>query len=143
MNNEDNLLESLEKKLRECTELIEDYRKSRPRSRGSFEYQLEVVIGSKTFNTGKNSDIYVSAIESIGIEKAYEVCKKHHVRQGRFMAVSDRDNPTYRCRKIDKYYIITANNSQDKERILNEIIDHLRLNDKVTVNLMRLPKNQN
>jgi hypothetical protein len=44
MNNEDNLLESLEKKLQECTELIEDYRKSRPRSRGSFEYQLEVII---------------------------------------------------------------------------------------------------
>ena len=142
MNNEDNLLESLEKKLQECTELIEDYRKSRPRSRGSFEYQLEVVIGSQTFNTGKNSDIYVSAIESIGIEKAYEVCLRHHVRQGRFMAVNDRDNSSYKTRKIDKYYIITGNKSQDKERILNEIITHLRFTDIAKVKLIRLPKNQ-
>jgi hypothetical protein len=58
------------------------------------------------------------------------------------MAVSDRDNSSYKTRKIGKYYIITGNKSQDKERILNEIIDHLRLNDKVKVKLIRLPKNQ-
>ena len=51
MNGELNLLDSLEEFLRQCIELIGNYRQTRPRSRGSFTDISQIVLNLMTINT--------------------------------------------------------------------------------------------
>lgn len=107
------------------------------RHRDDIYYDLKVIDGDKIFNgdnTGSISEIYSSVIESLGIESVYNACIRHDIAYGQHLAVNDnRDEHNYNTKRINGYYLITGMNSENKTRILNEIIAHLGFRERITV----------
>ena len=161
MNNEDNLLDSLEDILRQGIELIENYRESGTKEKRKISQELEIIIDSKIMNEMDSTKRYIAAFKFIkdvvGIETLYRECSKlvmkdgkSGLRQGNCLVVdiktkvdaeaSKLERPIkYRRELIDGYYIITGNTTEQKKEILDTIVEHFKkfnLHDRIKIKLI-------
>ncbi len=141
MNNENDLLDSLEDILRQGIELIENYRKSGTKKRRDISYELEIRIDSKIISEKDSTKKYIAAFKFIkdivGIETLYRECSKLVLKDGKTglkqgtclivdsktavdaeVLVSKREMRYSNRGLIDGYYIIKQNTTEQKRKYL-------------------------
>lgn len=159
MNNESDLLNSLEDIFRQGIELIESYRHSETKATRNISHELEIIIDSKIISEKSSAKRYIAAFKFIkdivGIERLYRECSKLVMKDGTTglkqgdclvvdsktsvdaeVLVSKREMRYSNRGLIDGYYIIKQNTTEEKKEILDAIVEHFELHDRIEIKLI-------